>query len=289
MPGRSDYAGHQSVEYRRGFVLGLTLAEAMLLLLFVILLLLLLGFERREKEIEDLREIQERFAFLAEGREDQELLRLIEKAEVLAELEQSEGVEISDDFIELVQQMVAESRSSGVDLVKKLEEQNEEIEALQEELEAFSELGSPESIQEDLELAAADESTLRGQVAEMRRRLEAAGNGRVLPSCWSTEDGKTQYLMDITLVDEGILAQETIPEGRESSRARLPLSNRDLTEPLSIGQFLAWTREVFRYSVAEECRFYVRVQDSTGPMMKERFKALLLTVENHFYKLLLKA
>lgn len=273
MSGRSDYAGHQSIEYRRGFVLGLTLAEAMLLLLFVILLLLLLGFERRENEIEDLREMQERFAAVSAGRSDQELQNLVEKAEALAEFEEAGGVEISEKFIELVNEIARQSRESDVNLVEKIEEQNEEI----------------ESLQEKIEIASADESTFRGQVAELQRRLEASGNGRVLPSCWSTEEGEIQYLLYITLMDEGIRVQETNPEGREASRARLPLDEINLSEPLPIAEFLSWTRELFRYSVQEECRFYVRVQDSTGPMMKERFKELLLAVENHFYKLLLKS
>jgi len=273
MPSRSDYAGHQSVEYRRGFVLGLTLAEAMLLLLFVILLLLLLGFERREKEIQELQGMDRRLASVSAGRTEQEFENLLEKAEALAEFEESEGVDISDDFIELVNEIARQSHESDVNLVAKIEEQTEKIESLTEEL----------------EVASADESTFRGQVAELQRRLEASGNGRVLPSCWSTEEGEIQYLLNITLMDEGIRVQETIPEGREASRARLPLDEINLSEPLPISEFLSWTRELFRYSVQEECRFYVRVQDSTGPMMKERFKELLLAVENHFYKLLLKS
>jgi len=289
MSDQSDFAGHHSAEYRRGFVLGLTLAESMMLLLFVLLLLLLLGFERRENQIEVLQESQQRLADLSDGKKHEELLRLIEKGQAFEELEQVQGLEISDDFIELVQEMAIQSRTSGLNFIEKIEEQSRKIEALNKKLEQFSDLGSPESILKELELATVDESTLRGQVAELQRMLESSGNGRVLPSCWSTERGDIQFLLDVTLLDEGIYVQETIPLGREVSRARLPLATVDLSDPLSVTGFLEWSADLFNYSVEEECRFYVRVRDSTGPMMKGRFKELLSTVENHFYKLLLKA
>lgn len=287
MPGAHEYATHQASEYRRGFVLGLTLAEAILLLLFVILLLLLLGFERRENEIERLLDAERRLAAISADRSESDVTELLEKAEILADIEERSGVEISNDFLELVQDMQAQSESGTVNVIERLEEQRKLLDDLQQQLEDYSALGPPSELKRRLELAEADESTLRGHVAELQRRLEAAGNGRVLPSCWSTERGEIQYLLDITLLDEGLLVQETIPTGRQLDRGRIPLSGRNLADPLSVGQFLSWTRDLFEYSVANECRFYVRVHDETGSSMKQRFKELLLAVENHFYKLLL--
>ena len=58
----------------------------------------------------------------------------------------------------------------------------------------------------------------------------------------------------------------------------------DPNEPLSEASFVERTQPWYDYSQRRDCRFFVDVYDETGPQEKLRYKALLKTVEGHFYK-----
>ena len=266
-----DYVDKQAVEYRRGFVLGLTLAEAMLLLLFVLLLVLVLGITDRQKQEAQLGAMKEILEMLPEEPEPEDLVPLFERANAIQEIERRLGQSLSEDFIELVAEYQNEFSDSQPELVEILESEKEKRRELEQEV---SELQS-------------DNLTLQGQLAETTRRLDQAGVGGTLPSCWSTPDGRTQYLLTVSLEDDGLLVQETIPETRIFDRQRLPLELTSGVNKMTMASFLQWTETLHSYSVERECRFYVRVFDATSPAEKELFKDLLFGVERHFYKFML--
>lgn len=266
-----DYVDKQALEYRRGFVLGLTLAEAMLLLLFVLLLVLVLSIVDRQREKTALSVLHPILETVGDDMSSEEIIRLFERSLSIERVENRHGVSISDNFIELVaeyQLQFSEGQSELVDILEAEKEQNLKLQ------EQVSELKS-------------DNLTLQGQLAESSRRLTQAGIGGTLPSCWSTPEGRTQYLLSVSLEDYGLRVQETVPETRQFDRQRLPLEEKVGVQKLSMASFLEWTEDLYAYSLERECRFYVRVYDSTSAEEKELFKQLLFGVERHFYKLML--
>ena len=75
--------------------------------------------------------------------------------------------------------------------------------------------------------------------------------------------------------------------GHDDERARL-FGEVQFNQPLTDSDFLDETRQFYDFGTKQhpECRFFVRVNDRTGPQDKSTFKELLLTVEQNFYKAL---
>ena len=282
----------QGFGYRRGFVLGLTLAEAALLLVFVVLLLMVAGFERRDRTITALESLQSAAAAMAPAGADP-ISFATDQLTALSELREavgSDGQEWDEDFIELVRAVAAARKGDGlVDVSRALQEKQERMDRM---LEALGQLDGSEGLEELLERVADSEARLsnqRGQLAALQDRLERAGQGGVLPSCWTTPEGRIDYLLDVVLGSDGIRMRESLPERRRAERDRLPMGPVLAGLSYSQAEFQALTKAVYDWSVARECRFYVSIFDGTQGHEKERYKSLLTTVEGHFYKRLLNS
>lgn len=282
----SDFAGQAGLGYRRGFVLGLTLAEAALLLVFVVMLLLVVGFERRDREIAVLEQLRSTVVAASPGGQDglPGLLAQMETMGELREVAEASGHQWDDDFIELVRAVAATPFEEGlVDITAAIDDERRRVEALVEQLE---QAGETDLVEMATRLADQDAaiSNYRGQVVSLRDRLTRSGKGGDLPSCWMTPEGKIDYLLDVVLDPHGIRVRENYPSYRKPERDRLPMSAIPDGTLYSQGRFLSITRAIFDWSVANECRFYVVVYDGTGAHEKELYKDLLRTVEGHFYK-----
>lgn len=185
----SGQVASQTFGYRRGFVLGLTLAEAALLLVFVILLLMVAGFERRDRVIAALGSLQSLLAESAPAGVDparyaeEQLAALAE----LREAAQSAGHDWDDDFIELVRAIVESASASDlVDASKALQDKQDQLDRM---LEALGDVEGAKAMEQLLERLADSEARLsnqHGQLVALRDRLERSGQGGVLPSCWMT-------------------------------------------------------------------------------------------------------
>lgn len=285
--GRDNYSQEQAFSYRRGFVLGLTLAEAAILIIFIILLLLVIGFDRRDAELVRLSGAQAQIEALAAAYDSdpQALEALVSNASIVESILAEAGFDFDDDFIELIRGITQANLNGDLrDAVSSLRDARD---ILQRSLEKFSQLGDPEELSRLLEAAEVkqhENRNLRGQVNELRSRLANAGLGGVLPSCWVTEEGRIVYLLDTVLYSQGIKIRDLTPPERLAERALLPLRAIPSVELLSPADFLNLTRELFAWSVANECRFYVNLYDGTAAHEKELFIDLMLTVEGHFYK-----
>jgi cell division protein FtsL len=273
--------------YRRGFVLGLTLAEAALLLLFVILLLLVVGFERRDRQIAQLSGAE---AYLAQiiGSLDMSTAQLQESVEKLTELRkiaEAAGHEWDDDFLELVRDVASVSSLSQADnLLSSLADKERDLQALVDQL---SEVSSETDILELVDKIEEQDDTIRnqrGQLVDLQNRYARQGSSAIMPSCWTTPEGTIDYIFDVVLSSDGILVVEVAPASREQERQRLPMGVGLDTEVYSMAQFRTVTRQLFNWSVQNECRFYVTVYDLTEAHEKDLYKDLLATVEGHFYK-----
>lgn len=283
----ANQAGLQGFGYRRGFVLGLTLAEAALLLVFVIMLLMIAGFERRDRTIAALESLRAAAANAAPAGVEpiSYAAGQLEKMAALRSAAESTGHVWDEDFIELVKAVASTTNAAElVDVRKALQEKEARLEHM---MAAFGELEDGASLTDLLERVADSESMVsnqRGQIAALRDQLSRDGLGGVLPSCWTTPEGRIDYLFDVVLTSGGIRLRESFPATRQAERDRLPLGSVSSGRVYSQSEFQALTRAVFDWSVARECRFYVTVFDGTQGHEKERYKSLLTTVEGHFYK-----
>lgn len=275
--------GEQHSAYRKGLVLGLTMAEAAILIIFV--LLLLIAFEGMQRE-ETLQEFRGKSAITPQR------LRQLEDAEHTLQVTAEElGVgpdTPSDDFRHLARivQVVARSGPGQTALT----EAKEEIEklrttskALEKALAGTNSTGA-ETVVRQLEQQSYKIANQEGQLKNYERKLASVGQGKDERPCWVRPDGTIDFLYDVVLASGGIRMREYIHPHRVAERSHLPMPVVDPREILTPGEFIRRTRPIFDRSVAENCRFFVVIYDATPTHEKPLYKSLLKTVEGHFYK-----
>lgn len=128
-----------------------------------------------------------------------------------------------------------------------------------------------------------ENSDLRGQVAFLKKRLDARG-GRDYPPCWADESGKVEFLYAIELRADSVVVMPAWPAKREADAKALPGLSATLAEPHQYSKFVSAIEGVFSWSKAQdpECRHYVQLK-SLIPDAVQSDRARLM-VENYFYK-----
>lgn len=114
--------------------------------------------------------------------------------------------------------------------------------------------------------------------------LMRSGNGLTYPSCWTTIDGQTEYIFDITIRDEGLIVKDATPSRSSDPQSAL-LQPFDRDKLVNERTFQKATAKIFDWSRGEKCRFYSIIRDGTAPTSKQRYKELRTIVEGHFYPL----
>lgn len=260
--------------YRRGVVLGLTMAEAGILIIFV--LLLLIGFNEWTRAIERQDQVLIGTARLAMLEDAQRQLVIVRQSLNLAPT-------ASEDEIRAMVRAVLESAASpaGQSAIQELRAALRELQRIRDELKAR---GYPADLVADIERQAFRIANQEGQLKRYEDKLENAGLGKGERPCWVKPDGTIEYVFDVVLASNGIKMRENIFPEREKERATFPIPPASPDETLSERQFLERTLPLYNSSVALNCRFFVTIYDATGPSEKELYKSLLRTVEGHFYK-----
>ena len=280
--------------YRRGTVLGLTVAEIFILLLFLLMLAFLvitndwqqqqLEWETQQQPVLD--RLQEVLPLVASNPEAW--------AEAVAEFESPEEIVTLSR-----QKREAERQRDEVERI--LADENtarrEAEQARDEEIEARQEAEQ----QRDAVVAAAQEELARVRELSARRRAEVENELRVLkekgqnPPCWYSkvpdgrggERGKPYYTLNVAVFDDSIVIRpEPLPEGgveddngstfqEEADALQLraipygvPLTDNELIQQLQHIHDAGKGADVRSYS----CIFWVRVWDETSPDAKARWK-----------------
>ena len=296
---------------RRGQVLPFTLTELLALLFFALALALVYQWSRRrsaERVVEDHKELIEASATLGPA-----------GSAALARLVTSSAAQVPDDFRELARQLESdqemrealrsELREVGVD---SLHVDTAHIGALvdtvlalrrraEREAEAFAAAAGLadsgrsaiqqlsrrlEQAEAHLERSEGERVNLRGQVANLQRRV---GNGLDHPPCWADAAGNIEYAFQVTIRTNTVTVQPIWPVHREDDARRIPGMVQLIGEDWSYQEFSHRGFPIFAWSRRQEpeCRHFVKLDDQVDGG-KEAFKTGLLTVENFFYKLLLK-
>lgn len=267
-----------SSTYRRGIMLGLTMAEIMILIIF----LLLLGFAvllQKEKDfnksiIKNEDKIESIIRIFAENKPNlnADIVRIVEELPpLLKEVEKQN--EINEEEVTADQIVIAIEKFIRQ---KQLQENLNSGESLEEKL--------LESLERQKELEK-EKNVLRDQKKSLIAQIQDKGRGVDWPPCWPDSEGHaSEYIFKIDLTDDGIIFENAAPPHRLAEMAKLPIQNIIYETPRTIGEFRRETAKLFKWSTNNECRFYVRVYDKTGAEQKALFKRLLTTVEGVFYK-----
>jgi hypothetical protein len=267
----------QNAAYRRGVVLGLTMAEVGILIIFV--LLLLIGFHEWTALVE--REAAKSNVSVPKNR-----LTALEDAErqltaVKAALGLS-STSTDEEIRTLVRALVDSSTTPKGQ--SSLQEARAVVEAMATLRNDLVSKGIPRDLVERLERQGFLLANQQGQLARYEKQLQNAGLGKGERPCWVKPDGTIEFLFDVVLGSSGIRMRENVFPTRETERSALPMPVTSATEVLTPAEFLARTLPLFNSSLAANCRFFVTIYDATGDTEKDLYKSLLRTVEGHFYK-----
>lgn len=288
--------------YRKGLVLGLTLAEIILLIIFSLLLILgfLLGQQKEER-----RQLQEELksqtvALALQEERLQEMQRLLspdtqnkfddlfrelklaqKEAERAAELEaRVQSMESESELATKLTEMLGDPSAPPEQVVKRVQD----LQEIAAQAEAFEEFADKDAAEEAVRLAR-ELNTTKGQMQNLRRKLDAAGKGMEMPACWAdSSSGRVEYIFDVALTSKGLVIHDNKIAHRAQDQAELPVSAIKFDAEMSLGDFRDQTRMLFDWSVSNECRFFVRVFDQTGASEKQLYKEHLRVLEEHFYK-----
>ncbi len=300
MAGEISPARPLKYGYRRGLVLGLTIAEMFLLILFALLLALAawsMESQNRESILRDAAliakmspeelEVVINRAAAAEITEERvhqlesELTALSALKEAVAQIDDEE------QFTELVK-----SAALGATVRAALRERNADVEI--DGVKVAQALSLVKAVQSNgmavdlsaLTASVNDLQRLRGQYANLRQRLESAGLGLEMPPCWATGDGRPEYIFSVALTPSGLVVRDTTPTHRAVERNALPIPQRFLAAEVSASEFVTLSSALLDWSKRQnpECRFFVRVFDLTSSEQKDLYKSRLKTVESAFYK-----
>lgn len=247
--------------YRRGAVLGLTVAEIFILLVFLMLLALL----AMNHYWKDISKTDPKIVEVTKGRTSEEVAAAIKIADML---KKQYGSDIDTTQIRIISQVYDEAKSENEENKKRIEELEEENKKLKEEID------------------------------QLKDTLRIVGKG-INPPCWyqliedtnplaeSTVREKPYYLFDIAIREDHMEVQRLeIPAGRavddggkpyieeaksldlESIPYGVPLSDLEMREVMQGLYEKGKGSKVRTYS----CIFWVRVWDETHPGSKERWK-----------------
>jgi hypothetical protein len=267
----------QDNSYRRGLVLGLTMAEIMLLILFLLLLALAGIFNSQRKIIKE---------------KDQKIVDLATFGQQLAELQRNntDGVRIEDVIKKLERQQskiaslteeVARlhpfessgkalediiheiHRTEGFDPTpQQIEERLKQTHDLADKLAAAQK--QLQELQEQARLTVNEMENQKGQIENLGSQIRQQGRGNEYPACWSTPAGKAESIFELTITANGIRVKDRQLPNRTADRSALPLTGVQFNTELPLGSFQTELRPLYQWSVVKQCRFYVIILSSVS-------------------------
>lgn len=274
---------NQNNAYRRGVILGLTLAEIMLLILFLLLLTFASVLNREkiqyEQKIQSLSKNSKSIDRIVSVLEKtapsmtEEMIEAIEDLPNVTNLVKKENLKKNE--YESTKQVVTRAIDKLVS-EKSLEKGDSKV-SIEDKLQA--------SVNENKELKSQVEN-LKGQNKNILTQINSQGKGYDFPPCWVDENGKAEFTYNIFLSNDGIRIEETNLPKWKNERTKLPTSAIQLSTPISQSQFNLQTKDIKKWATNHECHFYARIYNENVDSVP-RYKSLLLTVESSFYKYLM--
>lgn len=265
--------------YRRGVLLGLTMAEIMILIIFLLLLAFATLVDRQKKENLTLYRLMDfdnenakrivRAISTQEPDLAEDTVRAVERipkvVSIIKDNELSkEGEALDQTIVRAVEQLKHEKKLSATD--KKLTTQERLAQALQKQTELEAEI-----------------ENLANQKSNIMSQLKKEGRGVDWPPCWADKNGKPEYIFQTALTNHGIIVTDISPAHRQVAKSRLPIQSITLGQALATSTFISQTNAIFKWSRQNECHHFVVIDDRTGANEKAIYKQQRTAVESHFY------
>lgn len=260
--------------YRRGLVLGWSLAEVFLLILFALLFAFAaLAIKWNTKELNlpfpklraELRAAQQKIQALR--RENDELRKALRNPDQFSDL--FHKLSLCEQRTAIQERELAQTLPL-LDWIKRNNLTPDEAKNL---------AANADKYQRDAQRYQNQEKYCEAQRARF-------GGGADYPPCWTTPDGlKPEYIFNISLTSDGIVVHDNKLADRAADENELPIGRISFNNTVSDSAFEQQTNALYKYSKARDCRFFVRVFDATKSAEKAVYKRRLQTVESHFYKL----
>ncbi len=288
------------VSYRRGLVLGLTLAETLLLVLFILLLVYAALSQKRDERIKEQDSQIASLNLRIDSGVDQLVRELTQSGAAPAD-----PTELSRKLTRLTEEMARNGQlQKDLDTYARLVPTAEKA---REIADALAERSGGETAQQllDQHLARTNPAApvetgtqpktlaealaalerMQGQLDYYERQPATANNGLSYPPCWQ-RDGKIVYAYDAVLLDDGLkLAVVDDRAGLDLAGLKANGAEPPLGQTISRQTFLTRTRGMHAWSVEQGCRFYARIFDGTSTGNKAGYIQARKTVEDRFYPL----
>ena len=251
---------------RRGVVLGLTIAEIILLILFALLLALTGILVKRQAAV--------KAEF--EARTSVRVMSPILTPEIVGKLQAMKINLLEPEGEERLLAILDAAQT--VTNLKKMKEQNSLDQACQAGLELQSALGKNLNATDFIKSAKQLSQDLENLKIGAARCLEAV----IPPPCYEkSKKDPSVYIYDLQVTLGGIVFSNTVSE-KYRSRFESDFKNPPpVNKALSNTEFLTLTKPFITYGKKNECKFYVKVYDETEGN-KEKLRKSLKVIEDQF-------
>jgi|GEM_PF-2609187 hypothetical protein len=294
MNEQSNYK-REELGYRKGVLLGLTVAEIILLILFALLLALWAQLSILKSDSERAKAIINRFSDVikrADNKSDAELAKDIEKilqleidysAKLAEELDRYKENLLPDDVFELIKSLKLnlnklEDREKLRNLIKISTEfsstSNNSIQQLAEQCQVGGMVTK--------RLKGVEPERLFTDLDHWKNVAASCGKSNVLPSCYQL-NGKDVFIFEVRLNDKGILIKKTVPSELEETFAKHFEVQPVYDVTLNQSDFRAQTLPFVKHGRDKECRFNVNAYDDTG-VDKKYFQQVEKLLDSVFRK-----
>jgi hypothetical protein len=292
-------SANDPVGYRRGLVLGLTLAETLLLVLFLLLLVFAALGQARDKKMKEqedqiaglnlridsgvdrlARELTLSGIAANPDELSRKLNRLTDEMARTAQLQKDVAT-----YARLVPTADEAKQIADAFDVQKINETPLQVLGRHLSRTTTAALGDGADKPKTLAEALAALDRMSGQLDYYERQQATAGNGLSYPPCWQ-RDGKIIYAYDAVLLDDGLRLSITDDRtGLDMAGLRANGAGPPLGQTISRQTFLAQTKGLHAWSVTQGCRFYARIIDGTSEGNKSGYIQARRAVEDRFYPL----
>jgi hypothetical protein len=270
-----------NISYRKGLLLGMTMAEIVILIIFLLLLAFATILDREQKAHAAEKRLVEKNKSLIE-----KIIQIADRSDPAITEELVRAIEGLPNIIQLINKN--DLKKEGEDGIDKTLLAMVENEVAKKSVEADTHGKTvderlAEALQSQKELETENQN-LRDQKDNLVSQMKSEGRGVDSPPCWSDTFKNPEYIYKVDLTSRGIIVHDNPLPDRNDEKAKLPIRGVALDTLLTIPQFRAQTAPLFQLSQQMKCRFFVLLYDRTGITEKEIYKRYKQAVEDHFYK-----
>jgi hypothetical protein len=281
--------------YRKGVLLGLTVAEIILLLLFALLLALWGQIASMKAEVSRAKIINSKFSEFISKNENLNSIKFKEDIEKIIKSEIDYAEKLSKELEKYKNNLLPD------DVFEKIKSENFDLNKLEDREKFFNIIKLATLVEKDSETPkddllfqceagkkvlartkGADPERIFSDLDHWKKEAAACGKITSLPPCYQL-NGKDVAIFEARLNDQGILLKDTVPADMRATFMKdfptPPITGKSLSD----SEFRSQTSQFIKYSKEKECKFRVNAYDDTGSD-KKYFQRIEKVLDSTFYK-----